>query len=425
MEQLSGIMAFGIWPALPLCGYWLYVHGNPPLRTSSLSVVTLLALLISIGITLFSGPMLLSAALHLYRAEVFGLIGWTITLLSVWGLSRKRERFVVFKGIRVRGWNLILVLGLIVAALLYLGFPAETILGGRDEGVYANHAIYIARHGGVDVPYPYPSELIPLFKGALHRKVILPGFNGPPPTAKVQFGHLFPVWLAQAYSTFGHHGLFRLNTVFALLSLCVFYGLCCSVIPRPYAVVATLFLALNPSQIWLTRITLSEILTQLFVWSGLLLFVQALKSDSKILARWAGIFIGFSAIVRIDSFFLLPLFILSHLTLRVVEEPTSEKKSSIWPAFYQTTFILFVLALGYYAVFSTPYLVRLSPHVLNIWIVTLVLFLALMMPSQTILNPYSPLSQRKNHFSFDRRHSVCPYDLCLLGQASFGALFNI
>ena len=289
------------------------------------------------------------------------------------------------------------MIGLTVSAVLYLAFPAETILGGRDEGTYANHAIYIARHGRVDIPYPYPAGFAPLFKEALYHHPypdvlgqFALGFHLTSPNMKVRFGHLFQVWLAQAYSTFGHHGLFRLNAFFSLLFLCIFYGLCCSAIPRPYAVVATLFLAVNSSQILLTRITLSEILTQLFIWSGLLLLVEALESRHKTLARWAGIAIGFSALVRIDNFILLPLLTLSHLALRVVEEPTTEKTPSIWPAFYQSTLILFVFAAAYYALFSTPYFIQLFPVVLRIGIVTLILFFVLWMPTQTVLKRIRP-----------------------------------
>jgi hypothetical protein len=385
-------MAFGIWPALPLSGYWLYVRFRRPQETNRLPKLTFLALLTVTGVALFSLPMLLSAALHSYKAEFFGLIGWVITILFLWRLSKKREVYSAIKNLRLTGWNLVLVTGLIVSAVLYLAFPSETILGGRDEGTYANHAIYIARHGRVDIPYPYPGEFASLFKEALYRhpypdvlRQFALGFVLTSPNIKVRFGHLFPVWLAQAYSTFGHHGLFRLNAFFSLLSLCIFYGLCCSVIPRPYAAVATLFLALNPSQIWLSRITLSEVPTQLFIWSGLLLLVEALKKDNQTLARWSGIFIGFSAILRIDSFFLLPLLILSHLALKVVEEPTTEKTASIWPAFYESILALFLFAAGYYALFSTPYFIQLLPFMLTIGTVSFIFLFVLLMPTKTIL----------------------------------------
>ena len=172
----------------------------------------------------------------------------------------------------------------------------------------------------------------------------------------VQFAHLFPVWLAQAFATFGHHALFRLNTMFAILSITIFYGLCRSVMQKPYAVIATLFLALNPSEIWLARKTLTEILTQLFIWSGLFILLFAQKNNSKKLARWAGVLLGFSSLVRIDSFFLVPLLFFSHLVQKIVEDPGEKKSSSVWSSFYQTSLPVFTIAFGYYVFDSMIYL---------------------------------------------------------------------
>src|SRR5262249_18836289 len=155
------------------------------------------------------------------------------------------------------------------------------------EGVYAAHAMYIARHGRLDVPYPWPEDLRATFADGWDS---FSGFYPSPGTMTPQFGHLWTVWLAQAYSSFGSQGLFRLNAVFACLSLIVFYGICTLAMPPPYAVVATLFLGFNASQLWMARITLSEVLTQLLVWSGLLLWSHALREGHRASAYWAGIF---------------------------------------------------------------------------------------------------------------------------------------
>jgi 4-amino-4-deoxy-L-arabinose transferase-like glycosyltransferase len=242
--------------------------------------------------------MLTAAVAGFYRAEYFGLLGWVVTGVSLWLLFKQHSRCKL--SFKFTFWDWVLAVGLIVAAGLYLGFPTESILGGRDQGVYANHGIHIANHGRLDVPYPWPENVSNIF--ALYFGEF-PGFYKTQPTMTAQFAHLFPVWLAQVFSTFGYHGLFRLNGIFALLSLSIFYGLCRFALPKSYAASATLFLALNPSEIWLARITLTEILTQLFILSGLWLLLLALENNSKLLARWAGIFLGFSALVRIDSFF--------------------------------------------------------------------------------------------------------------------------
>lgn len=114
------------------------------------------------------------------------------------------------------------------------------------------------------------------------------------------FGHLYPIWLAQAFETLGRWGLYRLNPAFSILSLSIFYGLARSLVSKPYAVVGTLFLALNVSQLWVSRITLSEVLTQMFVGSGLLLLMRGLRDNDGLEARWSGIFLSLALAVRIE-----------------------------------------------------------------------------------------------------------------------------
>ena len=247
-----------------------------------------------------------------------------------------------------------LLAGLAVAAALYLAFPAESIYGGRDEGVYTNHAIYLATHGRLDVPYPWPQDTHDLFA---QNAVKFPGFYPTQPTMTVQFGHLFSTWLAQAWATLGTVGLFRLNAVFAVLSAAVFYGLCCTLLPTPYAVAATLFLAFNPMQLWLARITLSEMPTQMFVWAGLL--TSASRRRARDAAAWAGVMLSAASFIRLDSLLFLPLLMLGHAGLRIVsaagEPADAPRPPNAWAAFYATAVPGWLLALGYFLVFSAPY----------------------------------------------------------------------
>ncbi len=374
---MSNLAAAGVWPAVPLTGYLLFARPLRVWRSASLPAAPWFALMTVAGLAVWSVPLLGTAVAGVYRPAYLGLIGWSVTLIGLVAVVASRVRrqkpdeamhhplggppaneptdcrspAVREKVSLLTAWDWVLVSGLVLAAALYLGFPTESIYGGRDEGVYANHAIYMARHGRLDVPYPWPADAAGIFAAVWDG---FPGFYKTPGTMTVQFGHLFPVWLAQAFATAGHHGLFRLNAFFAMLSLAVFYGLCRIAVPKPYAVIATLFLAFNPSQLWMARITLSEVFTQLFTWSGLALLLHALRDRRPALARWTGVFLGFSAFVRFDSLFLLPMVLLAHLALRLTDEPRAEAWR-IWGAFYQTAVPLFGLACGYFAVFSAPY----------------------------------------------------------------------
>jgi hypothetical protein len=366
MSPLSMFAAAGVWLAAPLTGY--LVLPRPPRAAGSEPVPLLawLALLTTIGLAVWS-PLLLAAALAgVYRADVLGLLGWVVSGTAVVRLvTRRRTAAPAVPNLSTSDWAL--AVGLVAVAILYLGFPTESIYGGRDEGVYANAAVYIAHHGGLDVPYPWPADASSVFAPAW---VGFPGFYKTEQVMTVQFGHLLPVWMAQAYGTLGAAGLFRLNAVFALLAVAVFYGACRTVLPPGYAVAAVLFLAFNPSQLWMARITLSEIAAQLFIWSGLLLLFIALQDGARGAARWGGVLLGLSAFVRFDSLLMVPMLFLAHLATRFIEEPTG-KSTPVWLALYQTALPVFALAVAYFAVFSTPYLMQ-RPYLAKLAIASVV-----------------------------------------------------
>jgi hypothetical protein len=246
---------------------------------------------------------------------------------------------------------MLLTAGLALAGVLYLGFPAETVTADHDEGIYVNHAVSIARHGSVDVPYPWPAELARQFPSGFAR------LRGTWPTGDhltVVFGHVFPLWLAQAYGTLGMPGMYTFNGLLALGSLVVFRLLAGQLVPAAYAVTATLFLAFNPSQLWISRLTLSEILTQLLVLSGVLLLIHGLRAGDARAARWAAGVLGLALAVRLDSLVLVPLILAGHAATVLLGWP-ARQTTPTWRAFYGVAVPVFALALAYYPVFSAPY----------------------------------------------------------------------
>src|SRR5581483_7881984 len=305
------LVACGLWLALPITGYWFYSRCCRISGVRLFPPVTAFALVMIGGIALWSIPLLAAAVMGVYRAEYIGLLGWVVTL---WGMLHlgKFPTISVLPFQLGSFWDWVLICGLLGAGSLYLGFPNENIFGENDIGVYANHAVYIARHGRLDIPYPFAPEFFSSFIPILPRHpafdwdFYLPGVFLTLPTMTVQFGRVFPLWLAHAFASFGPRGLFHFNAIVAVLSLAVFYGMCRSAVPKPYAVVGTLFLALNPSEVWLARVTLTEVFTQMFIWSGLLLLARSIQRASPALARGAGVCLGLSVLVRIDSLFLLP-----------------------------------------------------------------------------------------------------------------------
>ena len=398
MTMLFNLAAAGVWFALPLTGYWLFFRRRGTAGEPCYPPITSFALITAVGIAVWSAPLLLAMTLGVYRADLAGLAGWLVTLIMLGGRIRKRELSLP-RLPRPDAWDLVLTVGLAGAGFLYLGFAADTLAWSRDSGVYANHAIYMAHHGRLDIPYPWDPSLDPVFSRPFGRtpNFYLAGYYRTKGAITVQFGHLYPVWLAQAFSTFGHHGLYRLNGVLAMLAVGVFYGVCRVVMGKPHAVVAALFLAFNLSQLWVARVTLTEIFTQLLIWAGLLVLTRALMDpDSKSIgsARWAGVLLAISAFIRIDSLLLLPLLFISHLVMRVLEPP--EKRSTrVWLALYQTALPAFALAIPYYRYLSAPYYEQHYFAVRPILLLTGASFLVLLAAMTRIPDLVRPLAKSR------------------------------
>jgi hypothetical protein len=368
MHLLAHALALGVWPALPITGRILFpgrdtggtgAIGKPRLPVPSLALLT------AAGMLPWSVVMLISAAIGAFRPELIGLAGWIITVVSVGRLVQQRQMPTW------RGWDAcdsVLLMGLLIAGELYLLFPGEYLLGGRDMGVYTNHAIYLAHHGRLDVPYPWGAgKEETLFAAMLQ----IPGFYKTKNTMTVQFGHLYPIWLAQAYASCGRQGLFRLNGGFALLGVLVFGSLARKFVSRPHATVATLFLALNPAQIWLARTTLSEMLTQLFIWAGLWCVVEAGDTENSRPGALAGLFLGFAALVRIDCFLLVPFVFLADIFIsRITRRSRGEGGSHALTSLYGAALPVWSLSLIYYVTFSRPYLIALARNLIAIAMLT-------------------------------------------------------
>jgi hypothetical protein len=359
---VSRIVSCGIWPALPLTGYWLVPSGSLRGGETPSSALGLFALWTMAGIILWSICLLSTAAARVYRSTYFGLAGWVVSVASLAALAGADR--LVFPAVgSCTAWDWALFACLALAALLYLGFPRETLLEANDMGVYANHGVFIARHGRLDLPYPWlgvdptlAGELMAHapYKSPFFRNHVFLGFqkNGAGITA--EFGHVWPVWLAQAFASAGPAGLFRLNGVFALLAAAAFHGLCLIAMPAPLAVLATAFLVLSPSQVWIARTTLSEVFTQLACCSGVLLLLEASKSGTPVLALWAGGMLSFAALIRCDGFLLIPLALAAQLGQSLVG-PSAGRLDPVWFSFWGSAGPGFLVAAGYYVGFSRPY----------------------------------------------------------------------
>src|SRR5262249_53332302 len=84
----SRILNCGIWPALPLTGYWLMPSDLLQAPDSPFPLVTLFSLWTMSGIVVWSGGLLSAAAARVYRGDYFGLAGWAVVIVSLIALVR-------------------------------------------------------------------------------------------------------------------------------------------------------------------------------------------------------------------------------------------------------------------------------------------------------------------------------------------------
>ena len=356
VELLPAVLAAGFFLAVPVAG--VLAVGRCPIREGT---PARLAIVTCAGIAICSVPLMASLIFRLYSPALLGAIGW-IVCMAYLVLARPRLPAIG----RLTAPRAALLAGLALVAVLYLWAPRDPIAGGRDMAVYANHAIYLAHHGRLDIPYPDgidPGALPPGW-------VSYSGVYATEPTMTVQFAHVFPAWLAQTFATFGYEGLLRFNAVLAVISLMAVFALARRFMPEGIAVLAVLFLAFDAGQVWVVRNTLSEPMTQLFAMTGLLLLVAPNPVRPRAAAIWAGVAIGMTAVVRLDSLVLLPLFIVGY-TLASLLAPDGQFRTRA-TAFYLAALPMFGLAVAYYAAFSRPYFVGHFPLVLPIGVATVV-----------------------------------------------------
>jgi hypothetical protein len=353
----------GMWPALPLTGY-LILRGtfSQVPAGGRLNLFTRLSLIFAAGMAVWSIPLLGAALVGVFSSKALGLAGWLATLAAIWILRKTLAAWparlkAVLNELKLQ--ELVFIAGILITGCLYLSYSNESVLGGRDQGVYANHGVFIANHGCLRPDYPLPDE-------GSKTGSYLAGLYDTRGAITVQFGHLYPVWLAQAYGAFGIRGLLGLNGVLALFSLGLFYGLLRSFVSKPLAMAGALFLGLNASQIWLARITLTEIMAQMWVLAALLTADLALRGEKPGLARWSGIFWGMTALCRIDSFLFLPLIVIAHGATRYLSLAEEGVWKEFWPRLYQGAVPTFAAALAYYYFFSQPYFIDLQKQMLMI-----------------------------------------------------------
>ncbi len=259
----------------------------------------------------------------------------------------------------------VIPLALFLLALALFARPHETVLGGEDAGVYVAIGAHIADGGGLVLREPLVAALSPEEQALFLQPIPetpgtplrFPGFYATDPARGVsvpQFFPFYPVWLAIFYAAGGvWAALFSVPLWGALGVVSVYFAGRWAFGIWPAALGAAL-LAVLATQVWFSRFTTSEALTQALIWTGVAAFAAYVASDHPPRLGWlAGLTLGAVLLTRIDTpFFLaLPIGLILWLIWRrsVVQRPSSAFH------FFLPISLLTVLALAYAATFAAPY----------------------------------------------------------------------
>lgn len=231
---------------------------------------------------------------------VVALVGW-----------RRRDRL---GALRWR-WSdpvLVLVCAAITAVLLVPGFPY--LLGDKDPGVYAGHALAIERTGDTAIADPVleRADEVPVQNYLDDRPLParFPGFWVDPrdgEQVRPQFFHLLPATMALAASVGGTPAMFSLTPALAGLALLALALAVRLALGPAAAALAALYLGTNMLQVWHARHPSTEILVQLFIAGAALAVLLAVRWRATWAAAVAGALVAAAFLARPDGLLLVLL----------------------------------------------------------------------------------------------------------------------
>ena len=179
--------------------------------------------------------------------------------------------------------------------------------------MYFNSGIQISQHGSLLIDDPLVRSVPPQ-----HRELF---FRPEPPDATFdssrflgffvldqdagtvvgQFPHLYPVWIAIAYETYGLTGARYVHGLWGVLGVLAVYLTGAALFGRRAAFAGAALLAVNVAQVWFARYFCVEMIFQALVFAGVLAYIRAHVDGDRFFAPIAGILIGLTPFLHITG----------------------------------------------------------------------------------------------------------------------------
>ena len=297
------VISIGYYPGVLAAGLYVLNQVLDADRAQH-SLIERLAIALALGMALGTLPLLALAATGLYSPMFLGAVGW---LGCGWFAWKARELGWWRRWERPRWGDAIALVAVIALALWHADRAAESLLGGRDEGVYSNHGAHIARTG--DLRAPMPHDGLDLDVGASILVATNPNgffYDFEDNNIDLQFPAAFALQLAQAFGVKNWEGLFSLNPFLGAWNAILFIALARLWVSWRWAITFGILFALSPAQVWNSRVTLSEMLAQSWILGGLALALRGWRTSNTTAVMWGQGLACAAAFARVDAF-LIPV----------------------------------------------------------------------------------------------------------------------
>jgi|GEM_PF-1434084 len=349
--MVGSLLALGYLPAVVLTGWW--VVSNPLKQsTSELGLTSKLAIAVAAGILCWFPILFACAFFNSFSPAAIGAAGWLCSaLLAIRSLSDSPVHLSANDGKADQG-----IIVFAIALFAFNGwFSAETILGGRDQGVYSTHGAHIANTGQLrfDLPYErlFESQNFGIAEPTSPNGYFYDVEKG---DVYLQFPPTFALHLAQFFGMGSYEGLLLFNPLVASINLLLFFALCRLFISSKWALLAALFFALNTSQVWNARFTLSEMMAQNFILGGLAVAIAAYRARSRLGFVLGCVLASSAAFVRVDGFLLTAFIPMANVAVGVFSASRSQDRITLLPGSL-AALATGILAYGYNALTSPGY----------------------------------------------------------------------
>ncbi len=192
----------------------------------------------------------------------------------------------------------------VVIALVLLGtagaYHSEHLLSDRDPGVYLNTGRSIARthlvHPTIEKT-PFDDDTVYTAKSS--------GFEIVNHRLYPNFLNFLPSLMALGWSAGGDPGLLLVPAILGALALLALYALGTRIVGPRWALLGPALLTLAPLQSWFSRDAYGELAVEVLALGGVWLLLEARRSGAAVAGAIAGVVLGTTTFVRIDSLALL------------------------------------------------------------------------------------------------------------------------